>query len=42
MRRLLRDIAAGRTSAGDTTTPADDSVPARLREEEDLPTVYVV
>ena len=34
MRRLLRDIAAGRESAGDTTTLEDYSVLARLREEE--------
>ncbi len=33
MRRLLRDIAAGRESAGDTTTLEDYSVLARLREE---------
>jgi acetyl-CoA synthetase len=35
MRRLLRDIAAGRESAGDTTTLEDYSVLARLREEEE-------
>ncbi len=34
MRRLLRDIAAGRTSSGDVTTLEDFSVMARLREEE--------
>jgi acetyl-CoA synthetase len=34
MRRLLRDIAAGRESAGDTTTLEDYSVLAKLREEE--------
>jgi acetyl-CoA synthetase len=34
MRRLLRDIAAGRESAGDTTTLEDFSILARLREEE--------
>ncbi|MEZ5951856.1 MAG: AMP-binding protein [Planctomycetaceae bacterium] len=35
MRRLLRDIAAGRESAGDTTTLEDYSVLAKLRETED-------
>jgi acetyl-CoA synthetase len=35
MRRLLRDIAAGRESAGDTTTLEDYTVLARLREEEE-------
>ncbi|HKB35253.1 MAG TPA: acetyl-coenzyme A synthetase, partial [Gemmataceae bacterium] len=35
MRRLLRDIAAGRTSAQDTTTLEDYSVLAKLREEEE-------
>jgi acetyl-CoA synthetase len=35
MRRLLRDIAAGRESAGDTTTLEDYSVLAKLREEEE-------
>ncbi len=35
MRRLLRDIAAGRESAGDTTTLEDLSVLARLRESEE-------
>jgi acetyl-CoA synthetase len=35
MRRLLRDIAAGRESTGDTTTLEDYSVLARLREEEE-------
>src|SRR5437879_5441031 len=35
MRRLLRDIAAGRTTSGDTTTLEDYSVLARLREEEE-------
>ena len=35
MRRLLRDIAAGRTSTGDTTTLEDYSVLAKLREEEE-------
>ena len=35
MRRLLRDIAAGRETLGDTTTLEDYSVLARLRTEED-------
>ncbi len=35
MRRLLRDIAAGRTTVGDTTTLEDYSVLARLREGEE-------
>jgi acetyl-CoA synthetase len=34
MRRLLRDIAAGRQTVGDTTTLEDYSVLARLRTEE--------
>jgi acetyl-CoA synthetase len=34
MRRLLRDIAAGRQTVGDTTTLEDFSVLARLRTEE--------
>jgi acetyl-CoA synthetase len=34
MRRLLRDIAAGRESAGDTSTLEDYTVLAALREEE--------
>jgi acetyl-CoA synthetase len=34
MRRLLRDIAAGRETSGDTTTLEDYSVLARLRAEE--------
>lgn len=34
MRRLLRDIAAGRESAGDTTTLEDYTVLAKLREED--------
>lgn len=34
MRRLLRDIAAGRETVGDTSTLEDYSVLARLREEE--------
>jgi acetyl-CoA synthetase len=35
MRRLLRDVAAGRESAGDTTTLEDYTVLARLRAEEE-------
>jgi acetyl-CoA synthetase len=35
MRRLLRDIAAGRESVGDTTTLEDLSVMAKLRESEE-------
>ena len=35
MRRLLRDIAAGRETAGDTTTLEDYTVLARLRSSED-------
>jgi acetyl-CoA synthetase len=35
MRRLLRDIAAGRATAGDTTTLEDIGVLAKLREEEE-------
>jgi len=35
MRRLLRDIAAGREPAGDTTTLDDYGVLARLRESEE-------
>ncbi len=35
MRRLLRDIASGRQTSGDTTTLEDYSVLARLREEEE-------
>jgi len=35
MRRLLRDIASGRHTTGDTTTLEDYSVLARLREEEE-------
>jgi acetyl-CoA synthetase len=34
MRRLLRDVAAGRQTVGDTTTLEDYSVLARLRTEE--------
>ena len=35
MRRLLRDIAAGRESAGDTSTLDDMSVLAKLRDDEE-------
>jgi acetyl-CoA synthetase len=35
MRRLLRDIASGRETLGDTTTLEDYSVLARLRESEE-------
>jgi acetyl-CoA synthetase len=35
MRRLLRDIASGRQTTGDTTTLEDYTVLARLREEEE-------
>jgi acetyl-CoA synthetase len=35
MRRLLRDIAAGRTTTGDTTTLEDLSILAKLREDEE-------
>ena len=35
MRRLLRDIAAGREAAGDTSTLEDFSVLAKLRENDD-------
>ena len=35
MRRLLRDIAAGRESAGDTSTLDDFSVLAKLRDDEE-------
>jgi acetyl-CoA synthetase len=35
MRRLLRDIASGRTTVGDTTTLEDYSVLAQLRESEE-------
>jgi acetyl-CoA synthetase len=35
MRRLLRDIAAGRETIGDTTTLEDYSVLANLRNEEE-------
>jgi acetyl-CoA synthetase len=36
MRRLLRDIASGRESSGDTTTLEDYSVLARLREQDEV------
>jgi acetyl-CoA synthetase len=35
MRRLLRDVASGQQTLGDTTTLEDYSVLARLREEEE-------
>jgi len=35
MRRLLRDIAAGQETLGDTTTLEDLSVLARLRADEE-------
>ena len=35
MRRLLRDIAAGKESVQDTSTLEDYSVLAKLREEEE-------
>jgi acetyl-CoA synthetase len=35
MRRLLRDIAAGKATTQDTTTLEDYSVLAKLREEEE-------
>jgi len=36
MRRLLRDIAAGRESSGDTSTIEDLSVVAKLREDDEV------
>jgi acetyl-CoA synthetase len=36
MRRLLRDVAAGRESTGDTTTLEDLSVLARLRADDEV------
>jgi acetyl-CoA synthetase len=36
MRRLLRDVAAGRESTGDTTTLEDLNVLAKLREDDDV------
>jgi acetyl-CoA synthetase len=35
MRRLLRDIASGKETIGDTTTLEDYSVIAKLRESEE-------
>ena len=35
MRRLLRDVAAGRAIAGDTSTLEDLGVIAKLREEDE-------
>ena len=35
MRRLLRDVAAGRDTVGDTTTLEDFSILARLRQQEE-------
>jgi acetyl-CoA synthetase len=35
MRRLLRDLASGRETVGDTTTLEDYSVLAKLKEEEE-------
>ena len=35
MRRLLRDIAAGRESTSDTSTLEDYTVLAKLRAEDD-------
>ena len=35
IRRLLRDVAAGRETLGDTTTLEDFSVLARLRQQEE-------
>jgi acetyl-CoA synthetase len=35
MRRLLRDIASGRQTTGDTTTLEDYTVLARLRDDEE-------
>jgi acetyl-CoA synthetase len=35
MRRLLRDIAAGKETVGDTSTLEDYSVLAKIREEEE-------
>jgi acetyl-CoA synthetase len=35
MRRLLRDIASGRETLGDTTTLEDYGVLAKLREAEE-------
>ena len=35
MRRLLRDVASGRQTTGDTTTLEDLSILAKLREDEE-------
>ncbi len=35
MRRLLRDIASGKETVGDTTTLEDYSVLAKLRSDDD-------
>jgi acetyl-CoA synthetase len=35
MRRLLRDLASGKESVGDTTTLEDYTVLARLRESDE-------
>ena len=35
MRRLLRDVAAGATTVGDTTTLEDLSVLAKIRQDEE-------
>jgi acetyl-CoA synthetase len=35
MRRLLRDIASGKETTGDTTTLEDYSVMAKLREKDE-------
>ena len=35
MRRLLRDIAAGKEQVGDTTTLEDYGILAKLRQEEE-------
>jgi len=35
MRRLLRDIAAGRETVGDTTTLEDYSVLVKLRQKDE-------
>jgi acetyl-CoA synthetase len=34
MRRLLKDIAAGKETVGDTTTLEDYSILAKLRDDE--------
>jgi acetyl-CoA synthetase len=35
MRRLLRDVAAGKETVGDTSTLEDYSILARLRADEE-------